>query len=556
MDPSLNSGFGPPGSGQTANHFPIFNPCAPSNLRQDATGLRAMSANAQKVTAGLGLPTHYGRPGGATSSSAHGSNISGSGNGHGCSTAPLPTVSGSPLYQTEFTKRKNWHHRIVSEITDMVHVISPSGKIMFCSPSSVEVVGYTPEELIGRSITDFIHVDDVDTYIREFNMAIIQRDFRLFYRFRRKDDRFVLLEVVGHPWFTADSGTSLLGSTTQGTGQPPSSIPDAGLGSSSFNLNLNAQAAQISVNNPGQGHGALARYPGGVYSTTVTSNDGRTPYMVSHGNNDAMTSNLSLQSGSSGSSESSGSMGQVSAGSGLAGFPVAKCFFSIARPYPIKSTSFLDNLLELKMENELLVRQFQQMGGDEDILLQITSSMNDEFELSHLRNRLMANRPEYMAGISDHLDISSTTLSSLASSSKAMSDLSGMQMDSSAGNLGSGMTMGMGMVGNMGPTMVRRKKRRTKTEALEHVCTDCGTVESPEWRKGPQGPKTLCNACGLRWAKKNKKIDLPLDALVHSSGLASAGSNAPGSITGSSVSGGLRSAPSLAVAAWFPDDEF
>ncbi len=23
-----------------------------------------------------------------------------------------------------------------------------------------------------------------------------------------------------------------------------------------------------------------------------------------------------------------------------------------------------------------------------------------------------------------------------------------------------------------------------------------GTLDSPEWRKGPSGPKTLCNACG------------------------------------------------------------
>lgn len=35
-----------------------------------------------------------------------------------------------------------------------------------------------------------------------------------------------------------------------------------------------------------------------------------------------------------------------------------------------------------------------------------------------------------------------------------------------------------------------------------------GTLESPEWRKGPGGPKTLCNACGLRWAKKEKKRQL------------------------------------------------
>lgn len=33
-------------------------------------------------------------------------------------------------------------------------------------------------------------------------------------------------------------------------------------------------------------------------------------------------------------------------------------------------------------------------------------------------------------------------------------------------------------------------------------CHDCGAEQSPEWRKGPEGPKTLCNACGLRYAKR------------------------------------------------------
>lgn len=33
-------------------------------------------------------------------------------------------------------------------------------------------------------------------------------------------------------------------------------------------------------------------------------------------------------------------------------------------------------------------------------------------------------------------------------------------------------------------------------------CLSCGTTETPEWRKGPQGSNTLCNACGIRWSKK------------------------------------------------------
>uniref|UniRef100_V5F1C3 GATA-type domain-containing protein n=2 Tax=Kalmanozyma brasiliensis (strain GHG001) TaxID=1365824 RepID=V5F1C3_KALBG len=42
------------------------------------------------------------------------------------------------------------------------------------------------------------------------------------------------------------------------------------------------------------------------------------------------------------------------------------------------------------------------------------------------------------------------------------------------------------------------------------ACTGCGKINSPEWRRGPSGHKTLCNACGLRYArslsrKKKKK---------------------------------------------------
>ncbi len=37
------------------------------------------------------------------------------------------------------------------------------------------------------------------------------------------------------------------------------------------------------------------------------------------------------------------------------------------------------------------------------------------------------------------------------------------------------------------------------------TCTSCGTTNSPEWRKGPSGKKTLCNACGLRFARQSAR---------------------------------------------------
>ena len=38
-----------------------------------------------------------------------------------------------------------------------------------------------------------------------------------------------------------------------------------------------------------------------------------------------------------------------------------------------------------------------------------------------------------------------------------------------------------------------------------NVCHRCGTTETPEWRRGPKGVRTLCNACGLFHAKLVKR---------------------------------------------------
>ncbi|OLY79855.1 GATA zinc finger domain-containing protein 3 [Smittium mucronatum] len=44
-----------------------------------------------------------------------------------------------------------------------------------------------------------------------------------------------------------------------------------------------------------------------------------------------------------------------------------------------------------------------------------------------------------------------------------------------------------------------------KSKLRLNQCISCGTTNSPEWRKGPQGQKTLCNACGLRYSRSIKK---------------------------------------------------
>ncbi|KAG8746334.1 blue light receptor [Ceratobasidium sp. 414] len=41
--------------------------------------------------------------------------------------------------------------------------------------------------------------------------------------------------------------------------------------------------------------------------------------------------------------------------------------------------------------------------------------------------------------------------------------------------------------------------------AAPRECSTCKRTDSPQWRKGPDGPNTLCNSCGLAWARQRKE---------------------------------------------------
>lgn len=54
-------------------------------------------------------------------------------------------------------------------------------------------------------------------------------------------------------------------------------------------------------------------------------------------------------------------------------------------------------------------------------------------------------------------------------------------------------------------------------KASRVACRNCGVTQTPQWRSGPEGPRTLCNACGVRYKKglpiaywEKKKVQLGL----------------------------------------------
>ncbi|KAG6489670.1 hypothetical protein ZIOFF_050946 [Zingiber officinale] len=44
--------------------------------------------------------------------------------------------------------------------------------------------------------------------------------------------------------------------------------------------------------------------------------------------------------------------------------------------------------------------------------------------------------------------------------------------------------------------------------AAIRMCSNCGTTKTPLWRSGPGGPKSLCNACGIRQRKAKHAMEV------------------------------------------------
>ncbi len=49
---------------------------------------------------------------------------------------------------------------------------------------------------------------------------------------------------------------------------------------------------------------------------------------------------------------------------------------------------------------------------------------------------------------------------------------------------------------------------RAQRAAPPGRCHSCNRIDTPEWRRGPDGARTLCNACGLHYAKLERKKQL------------------------------------------------
>ncbi|OJJ97885.1 hypothetical protein ASPACDRAFT_45185 [Aspergillus aculeatus ATCC 16872] len=428
---------------------------------------------------------------------------------------------------------ENWASRVLQEMKDLMLLLSREGRVLYASPSCVEITGFEAQSLEKSDLFRYVHEDDKSVLTQELKECIqTGRLLRCHFRFCKPDSSFCLLEAHGHPHIAPSD---------------PSSMPTG----------------------PGGGNGGRST---SASSTSASSNG-------NNGSRDSSSNNISSGAGSNGHRRLPRPL-SPSPPQQLQQQEQSECrgIFLVCRPYPTRGAQLLNSFLEHKIENIRLNQRIAQLKEEEEEELNATqqsfnSSNSGAGSNNHRNNNrdghfvhtsTTTTRQTYITttqtvtqsttnrapardtpSTSGEDNESSDTVTSNADDADSrsfpgmegvmdrlpavddMSHIEGIEVMTGLyygeGERSQGLSTGQkhgrlvhysdldGESSINDPQASRGVGDGDRRKRLkgEYMCTDCGTSDSPEWRKGPEGPKTLCNACGLRWAKKEKKRQDP-----------------------------------------------
>ena len=99
----------------------------------------------------------------------------------------------------QLREREEYFRALIEQTHDIIAVLDGDAALKYASPSVGPVLGYTPEELLGRSILDLVHPEDAEAMVRAFaeGVATGQGGRGLELRLRRKDGGYRIIEAIG-----------------------------------------------------------------------------------------------------------------------------------------------------------------------------------------------------------------------------------------------------------------------------------------------------------------------------------------------------------------------
>lgn len=100
------------------------------------------------------------------------------------------------LLEAALAKSEAKFRTLVQNSSDVIRVLEADGTVAYASPSSKNVLGFSPEDLEGKNAFDFVHDDDFPTAFAPFKASLDNPGETQIseYRFRHKDGSWRYLE--------------------------------------------------------------------------------------------------------------------------------------------------------------------------------------------------------------------------------------------------------------------------------------------------------------------------------------------------------------------------
>ncbi|KAM0752700.1 hypothetical protein T439DRAFT_286870 [Meredithblackwellia eburnea MCA 4105] len=381
--------------------------------------------------------------------------------------------------------KKQFFKLMLDHCDDFVHVLSLKGSLLYVSESASRLLEYEPGELSGTSLSSICHPSDIVSVLRELKEsgAPGHEVVNILYRARRKHSGYVWIEGTGRLFVEQGKGRKcviLVGRPTDVLHVQWSSLEQAGgLGQVEFWAKLSVTGMVLHATP------AVKQVLGVPSEEMCHAQTIRTPGDGTHARtmvtkptlSRSRSSSVSLYSVAGSSSGSGSSMslplpafkGMNSDTDSSSGTSSASSFSAIPSTFKTLTQAATDNIF------------------DE---LDTTRGTSWQFELHQLRLQNKKLREE-----KDALSV-----------------------------------------------LQRKKRKRDAAQFIvptpptpggPKACANCGRTGSPEWRTGPTGPKTLCNACGLRWSKARPQLSSATSTSSVQTWSLSGNNSRPGSSSGS-----------------------
>ncbi|BGP24549.1 white collar 1 protein [Rhodotorula toruloides] len=449
------------------------------------------------------------------------------------------------------TLRRQFMRLLVEQSDDLIHVLSLKGALLYVSDASKHLLEYEPFELLGKTLSSFCHPSDIVSVQRELKDAgvSVHPSVNLVFRIRRKDSGYVWFEAKGRLHLEPGKGRKCVILTGRPREVYKMSWRDlelaGGVGKGDYEF-----WAKICVDGIFLAATSSAEKVLGVSNATVDVVGRSVSDLSRRTTNDSERFMNALLKATKG--EPTKVQHFMTPVPGRSPIEVVTRFYParsetdpvivtspILTPVGGKQVAVIAQISLASDENKRARRAAAAMSS-------ATSSINSGESALSKRSGSSSGRtvdtaatsaaaaattasassagvavcaPVVAAAIPGTGPPGLTSFSAVPSTFKALTTPSSMS-DNVFDELN--VTRGTSWQFELHQMRLTNKKLREEREALETIkkkkalhakapppkagtgqrsCANCGRTSSAEWRSGPTGPKTLCNACGLRWSK-------------------------------------------------------